>query len=242
MIGRPHRRIEWGVGFFELVVQGHVGHTEIRVVVHLDVLVGDDGARVGAQAEGQRQDNAPTVLLSMLTTDHTTVLDQQIKAQRGAVVDNLVDIERGTTAQLEIVLIETEADATGDEALQRRRLGHLIDVTTNATAAVVGNQTLEHLDLLDVEHIANIATVITHAIDENATADVETAQTEVVNATGETVFANLEANAGDVLQHINQNAGILLAEQNFRNDIDRLQHIEQNSSLFRRGHLVDLVS
>src|SRR4029079_17854627 len=109
-----------------------------------------------------------------------------------------------------------------------------------AAAKKSGRGTLQHLDGFKIERIAEVGAGITHAIDEDIVAGVETADGKHI-ALVTTALTGGSGNSGHVAERVVQCGAGLFLNKFFWNDGDRLRRVlERHGELGNRGFRRDV--
>jgi hypothetical protein len=183
-------------------------HGAVRRVVLTDVLRVREKARRRAETERKRGGDTPAVALDEIAPCNAALLTHHVQPERGAFegLDRRIPVCREARA-----IFSAIGERAGETVRAQRNLAREIDVAGSRAAAVVcACGTLEHLHLLDVEHVAHRGAEVTDAVEENAVLRVEAAHEDRIAALRIAVLAELEGDARNVAQRIGEAGRALL--------------------------------
>ncbi len=189
----------------------------VRRAVLALVEVGHGQARGAAEPDGHRRGEAEALEVHLVAPDDLALVEEGVEPQADLLGDRLVEVERDAPHG-------PGADGAGHvvEPLALRRLGHLVDDAARRSPAEHGGRgPLQHLDGLEVEHVAGVRAGVAHAVQVDVVARGVAAQREVV-ALG-AALARVQAEPAHVAQRVAHAEDGLLAHQLARDDRDRLR-------------------
>src|SRR5262245_3623052 len=174
--------------------------------------------RAKAQAESWA-DSLPTHF-DVVAIDNIGSLCHGVQAQSDRGRERLVDI--GGAAE------KSAAAGAQDPVVAGLKLGGLADLVDDAAGGtatkVDGSRPLEHFDVLDIERIAKISSLIADAVQVHVVARAETAQGEAI-ALRSAGFTSGNTDASNIAQRIPQGIRLLLVHDLSWDDGDRLGNV-----------------
>ena len=211
-----------------VAVQPDRGQAAVRPIVLLDVEEGQGGARRRAQAKAHRWRDAPAVIGNRVAARHAAVLAHHVQAHGTVGTDTAIDV-----AGNPLLAGRAQTQRGIAKVVRLRLLAGQIDVAGGRASADVGaGGPFDHVDLLNVEHVARDRADVAHTVHEDASGSVVPAHVDGVARGGVAVFAHLEGDAGRIAQGLGQAADALVLQHFLADHRDGLRCVHQ-----RRRHL-----
>jgi len=213
-----------------------VRDARVRGVVAFQMVVVEVYTGIGAQAEGQRRRDAPTVVIDLVATGDVALVAHQVETAGSAVVELVVAVEG-----VALGLVGAVGEAAVEGVAQVRFLAHQVDAAAGrATTANRRVRAFADFDVFHGEDFTALRTGVAHAVQIGVALGVEAADERTV-ALRVAAFTSTEGNARHGTQgvlHI-QRAGVL--EHLLRDDGDRARGVDQRCGVLGRGGFFDLI-